>query len=71
MNFSRVDWNLEVLTDRESGRPIYQKAVAPTRGNRHPEENWVWSPQGEINMHIPEKWGVVRFVGSGEGGGGQ
>ena len=71
MNFSRVDWNLEIVTDRESGRPTYRKAVAPTRGNRHPEENWVWAPQGEINMHIPEKWGVVRFVGPGEGGGGQ
>lgn len=71
MNFSRVDWNLEVVTDRESGSPIYQKAEAPTRENRHPEENWVWSPQGEINMHIPERWGVVRFVGPREGGGGQ
>lgn len=28
----------------------------------HPrEENWVWSPQGEINMHIPQHWGYVRF----------
>lgn len=26
-----------------------------------PEDNWVWSPQGEINMHIPERWGFVRF----------
>lgn len=71
MNFSRVDWPLEVVTDRESGRLIYRKAVTPTRENRHPEENWVWSPQGEINMHLPEKWGVVRFIGPGEGGGGQ
>src|SRR5262249_37079720 len=27
-----------------------------------PEDNWVWSPQGVINMHVPEKWGYVRFV---------
>ena len=28
----------------------------------HPrEENWVWTPQGAINMHIPEHWGYVRF----------
>lgn len=26
------------------------------------EDNWVWSPQGEINMHIPERWGFVKFV---------
>ena len=25
------------------------------------EENWVWSPQGEVNMHIPEHWGYLRF----------
>ena len=25
------------------------------------EDNWVWSPQGVINMHIPDKWGYVRF----------
>ena len=33
-------------------------------------DNWVWSPQGEINMHIPEMWGQVQFsqitVGCGE-----
>ena len=26
-----------------------------------PEYNWVWSPQGEVNMHQPEKWGYVYF----------
>jgi len=26
------------------------------------EDNWVWSPQGAVNMHIPERWGRVRFV---------
>lgn len=25
------------------------------------EDNWVWSPQGVVNMHLPERWGVVRF----------
>jgi hypothetical protein len=56
MNFSRVDWPLEVVDG------AYQKTAQPTRDNRHPESNWVWSPQGVINMHIPEAWGVVRFV---------
>ena len=28
----------------------------------HPrEENWVWTSQGEINMHVPERWGYLRF----------
>ena len=24
-----------------------------------PEENWVWSATGAINMHMPERWGYV------------
>lgn len=50
MNFSRVQWDLEVKDGK------YQKLDKP-------EHNWVWSPQGKINMHIPEKWGEVEFKG--------
>ena len=25
------------------------------------EHNWVWSPQGVIDMHRPERWGYVQF----------
>ena len=50
MNFSRVEWQVRV----EDGK--YLK-VPGTR-----EDNWVWSPQGKVSMHIPENWGVVRFV---------
>jgi hypothetical protein len=25
------------------------------------EDNWVWSPQGVINMHVPEHWGYLHF----------
>ncbi|MFA7116586.1 MAG: carbohydrate-binding family 9-like protein [Bacteroidales bacterium] len=25
------------------------------------EENWVWVPTGEINMHIPNRWGFIFF----------
>jgi hypothetical protein len=25
------------------------------------EDNWVWSPQGVINMHVPEQWGYLHF----------
>lgn len=28
------------------------------------EDNWVWSPQGAINMHIPEKWGYLHLRGN-------
>ncbi len=26
-----------------------------------PEQNWVWSPQGVINMHYPERFGYLQF----------
>jgi hypothetical protein len=25
------------------------------------EDNWVWSPQGVVDMHRPEMWGYVQF----------
>tara|TARA_B000000557_G_C20803297_1_gene456558 strand:- start:225 stop:1280 length:1056 start_codon:yes stop_codon:yes gene_type:complete len=48
VNFSRVHWNLDIT---DSG---YVKKDTP-------EYNWVWSPQGLINMHYPEMWGLVQF----------
>ena len=56
VNFSRVQWPLHHL---ESGG--YERA-AEVSFEVHEEDNWVWSPQGEINMHIPEEWGFVHFV---------
>lgn len=34
-----------------------------------PEENWVWSATGAIDMHMPERWGYLYFSGKtvGEG----
>jgi hypothetical protein len=56
VNFSRVKWDLEVV---DGG---YRKRTDPATGQPLPEHNWVWSPQGEINMHIPERWGLVTFA---------
>jgi hypothetical protein len=25
------------------------------------EDNWVWSPQYVVNMHVPDRWGYLRF----------
>ena len=30
------------------------------------ENNWVWSPQGVINMHVPDRWGFLKFVDTPE-----
>ncbi|MDE2879087.1 carbohydrate-binding family 9-like protein [Candidatus Palauibacter soopunensis] len=60
VNFSRVEWPLVVVDGQ------YRKRREPVDWSDHPEDNWVWSPQGEIDMHMPEKWGVVRFVADRE-----
>ena len=55
VNFSRVQWQLDVRDGR------YAKRLDPQTGKPMPEDNWVWSPQGAVNMHMPERWGVVQF----------
>jgi hypothetical protein len=50
VNFSRVEWHTVVVNGK------YEKVPGV------PEDNWVWSPQGLINMHVPDRWGFVRFV---------
>lgn len=49
VNFSRVQWDVEVVDGK------YSKIEG------RPEHNWVWSPQHAINMHKPEFWGYVQF----------
>jgi hypothetical protein len=61
VNFSRVEWQLDA---RDGG---YSKRLDPRTGKPLPEDNWVWSPQGAINMHMPERWGVVQFSDSNAG----
>lgn len=56
VNFSRVEWQIEIKDGK------YQK-VAGTK-----EDNWVWSPTGIIDMHRPENWGFVKFVETPENG---
>jgi len=51
VNFSRVEWRLDEGHQKVPGSK---------------EDNWVWSPQGVINMHVPEKWGYVRFINQGD-----
>ncbi|HEY3787831.1 MAG TPA: carbohydrate-binding family 9-like protein, partial [Urbifossiella sp.] len=49
INFSRVEWDTEVVEGQ------YRKV------KDRPEHNWVWSPQGVIDMHRPERWGYLQF----------
>ncbi len=52
INFSRVEWHVDVLDGKFVKRPGLK------------EDNWVWSPQGVVDMHQPEQWGLVEFVKS-------
>jgi hypothetical protein len=52
INFSRVQWQLDVVDGEYTKRPGL------------PEDNWTWTPQWEINMHAPQHWGYVRFLPS-------
>jgi hypothetical protein len=52
INFSRVEWTYEIVDGKYRKIPRDQK----------PEDNWVWSPQGIIDMHQPEQWGFLNFL---------
>jgi hypothetical protein len=54
-NFSRVEWQHQIVDGK------YKKVAGK------PEDNWVWSRQGVINMHRPETWGYVQFSTAGTG----
>jgi hypothetical protein len=49
VNFSRVEWQHEIVDGQ------YRKVPNTS------EDNWVWSPQGVVDMHRPERWGYVQF----------
>ena len=55
INFSRVEWD----TRPDGHRTVKLRNAA---GQDLPERNWVWSPQGVINMHYPERWGYLQFT---------
>jgi len=56
INFSRVEWKTSVKNNH------YEKIINPETNKPYPEDNWVWSPQGVVNMHYPEMWGYVQFT---------
>jgi hypothetical protein len=49
INFSRVQWRHDVKDGKYAKVP------------KQKEDNWVWSPQGAVDMHRPERWGYLQF----------
>lgn len=54
INFSRVEWDTKISGNKNI-------KLTDATGKSLPEHNWVWSPQGVINMHYPERWGYLQF----------
>jgi len=54
INFSRVEWDTNV----SNGKYVKQTNAD---GRNKPEHNWVWSAQGVVDMHFPERWGYLQF----------
>ena len=55
IDFSRVEWQSEIVNGK------YRKKKDEKTGRDLSENNWVWNPTGEINMHVPERWGLLQF----------
>lgn len=54
MDFSRVEWETDVIHGKYVKRPDT------------PEHNWLWAPTGVIDAHMPEMWGYLVFTEKGE-----
>jgi hypothetical protein len=59
LNFSRVEYEVDIVDGKyvkrcgEDGQPL-------------PEHNWLWSPTGVIDAHMPEMYGYLLFTENGE-----
>ncbi|MBN2317407.1 MAG: prolyl oligopeptidase family serine peptidase [Sedimentisphaerales bacterium] len=56
VNFSRVQWSHKIV----DGKYVRVPSKEERTDDLH-EDNWIWSPQGVVNMHRPETWGYVQF----------
>ena len=52
VNFSRVEWTIHPKNDGYEKVPQLK------------EDNWTWTPQWTIDMHLPRYWGFVTFEGA-------
>ena len=48
-------------TSRGSSGSTTSRTASTARCPSTREDNWVWSPQGVVDMHRPERWGFVQF----------
>lgn len=66
INFSRVQWR----HNHERLDAAGARVLPPAAGDGSPyakraglpEDNWVWTPQWAVDMHLPQHWGTVTFA---------
>ena len=56
VGFSRVEWGHRIVDGKYVRSPNKEE-----RTDHWHEDNWIWSPQGVVNMHRPETWGYVQY----------
>jgi hypothetical protein len=62
INFSRDQWQTEAVSGR------YLIVNGKNTNKPLPANNWAWSPQGVVDMHFPERWGLAWFSSKKVGG---
>ena len=59
-----------ITLDIKDGKYVKKPNAETGEEQKWPQENWVWSPSGRVDMHQTETWGYVQFsdknVGKGE-----
>jgi hypothetical protein len=67
-------WSVEIAIPHDALKVSFNNSLKQSRcwrlnfsrvewlKKKGPEENWVWSPTGKIDMHMPERWGYVYLV---------
>ena len=54
-----MEWHVLVNANSTGNHSVNGYGYDKIRGIA--EENWVWSPQGVVNMHEPDRWGILQF----------
>ena len=58
--FDALTWNFDNPKKYTTWRINFSRVQHLVKGQ--PEENWVWTPTGRVDMHMPDRWGFLNFV---------
>ena len=58
--FEALTWNFSDPRQYTTWRINFSRVQHLVEGQ--PEENWVWTPTGKVDMHMPDRWGFLNFV---------